>query len=156
MTRESTLFNIRYSFHIETMQATLYNRADKFLTFAQILLGSAIFADYGSLPIFGACVASISIASFVWQPGKMALLHEIQAKKMKALTTLPASISDDDLYASYQRAEETDNPTLGLLRDAAYKRAWIAMGHPEESKKVTLTVAEKITAWLAGDLPKDH
>lgn len=30
------------------------------------------------------------------------------------------------------------------------------MGHPEESKKVTLTVAEKIFAWLAGDLPKDH
>ncbi|EPY4252841.1 TPA: hypothetical protein L9P67_002307 [Klebsiella pneumoniae] len=156
MTREATLFNIRYSFHIETMQATLYNRVDKFLTFAQILLGSAIFADYGSLPLFGACVATISIVSFVWQPGKMALLHETQAKKMKALTTMPASISDDDLYASYQKAEETDNPTLGLLRDAAYKRAWIAMGHPEESKKVTLTVAEKIFAWLAGDLPKDH
>jgi hypothetical protein len=65
MTRDTTLFNIRYSLHIETMQATFYNRLDKLLTFIQIMLGSAIFASFGSLPLFGAAVAATSAASFV-------------------------------------------------------------------------------------------
>lgn len=60
-------FNIRYSFHIETMQATLYSRLDRLMSFVQIMLGSAIFAAYGSLPLFGAVVACISAISFVWQ-----------------------------------------------------------------------------------------
>lgn len=155
MTRETTLFNIRYSYHIETMQATFYSRLDKLLTFVQLMLGSAIFASYGSLPLFGASVAAISAASFVWQPGKVAMLCEYQSKKMKELISCPASCSDEDLHAAYLRAEEGDNPTLGLLRDAAYKRALIALNRSSEAQKITLNFQEKAAAWFAGDLPKD-
>ncbi|KMK43642.1 hypothetical protein [Pluralibacter gergoviae] len=155
MPRESTLFNIRYSFHIEAMQATLYNRIDKLLTFAQILLGSAIFASYGSLPLFGALVAVISVASFVWQPGKAAMLCDIQSKKMKELIGKPVSFSDGELHSSYLKAQEGDNPTLGLLRDPAHKRALIAVGRSSEAKAIALSLPEKVAAWLAGDLPKD-
>ncbi|HFN6476883.1 TPA: hypothetical protein ACPY0B_000296 [Citrobacter farmeri] len=156
MTRESTLFNIRYSFHIEMMQATCYNRLDKLLTFAQIILGSAIFASYGSLPVFGATVAAISVASFVWQPGKAAILCEMQSKKMKELISKPSDFSDAELHAAYIRAEETDNPTIGLLRDAAHKRALIAMGRAPEAKEIVLSYPEKFAAWFSGDLPKDE
>ncbi len=156
MTRESIAFNIRYSFHIETMQATFYNRLDKLLTFAQIMLGSAIFAAYGSIPLFGAVVAAISAVSFVWQPGKAAMLCEVQAKKMKKLINKPSSISVEDLHAAYLRAEEGDTPTLGLLRDAAYKRALITLNRGDEAKKILLSRSEKIFAWFSGDLPKDE
>lgn len=156
MTRESTLFNIRYSFHIESMHATFYNRLDRFLSFAQIMLGSAIFAAYGSLPIFGAVVACISAISFVWQPGKAAMVCEVQAKKMKELINKPSIFSDEDLHTAYLKAEEGDTPTLGLLRDAAYKRALIAVGRSSDSLEIRLSVPEKIAAWLAGDLPKDE
>lgn len=156
MTRDSTLFNIRYSFHIETMQATFYNRLDKLLTFAQIMLGSAIFASYGSMPLFGAVVAVISVASFVWQPVKTAMLCEIQSKKMKELISKPADFSNEDLHAAYLKAEESDNPTLGLLRDAAHKRTLIALGRSPEARGITLSLPEKVTAWFAGDLPKDE
>lgn len=155
MTRETTLFNIRYSFHIETMQATFYNRVDKFLTFTQIILGSAIFASYGSLPLLGATVAAISTASFVWQPGKAAMLCDIQSRRMKELISKPANFSDEDLHAAYIKAEESDNPTIGLLRDAAYKRALISLDRSSEAKMITLSIPEKITAWFASDLPKD-
>ncbi|MCW2103745.1 UNVERIFIED_ORG: hypothetical protein M2402_000891 [Rahnella aquatilis] len=154
MTRDKTVFHIRYSFHIETMQATLFNRLDRLLTFAQILLGSAIFASYGNIPLFGAIVAVISVTSFVWQPGKAAMLCDIQSKKMKELISKPDSFSDLELHAAYTKAEETDNPTLGLLRDAAYKRTLIALGRNSESLLIELTFLEKITAWLSGDLPK--
>lgn len=156
MTRESTLFNIRYSFHIETMQATLYSRLDRLMSFVQIMLGSAIFAAYGSLPLFGAVVACISAISFVWQPGKAAMLCEVQAKKMKELINKPSNFSAEELHAAYLRAEEGDNPTLGLLRDAAHKRALIALGRSQESMAIQLTPFEKIAALFAGDLPKDE
>jgi len=156
MTRDSTLFNIRYSFQIEAMHATLYNRVDKFLTFAQIILGSAIFADYGSLPIFGALVAVISIGSFIWQPGKAAILHEIQSKKMKLLVSKPSSVSDEELHSDYLIAQETDNSMLGLLRDAAHKRTLISFGRFTEANEIKLSLIEKIVAWLSGDLPKDN
>lgn len=156
MTRDSIAFNIRYSFHIETMQATFYNRLDKFLTFVQIMLGSAIFAAYGSIPLFGAVVAAISAVSFVWQPGKAAMLCEVQAKKMKELINKPSTISVEDLHAAYLRAEEGDTPTLGLLRDAAHKRALIALNRGDEAKKILLSRTEKIFAWFSGDLPKDQ
>lgn len=156
MTRESMLFNIRYSFHIETMQATFYNRLDKLLTFIQIMLGSAIFASYGSLPLFGASVAAISVASFVWQPGKAAMLCSNQSQKMKALINTPTTSSDEDIHNAYIKAEEGDNPTLGLLRDAAYKRTLIALGRSFEAKEITLSIPEMVAAWFAGDLPKDE
>ena len=138
------------------MQATFYNRLDRFMSFAQIMLGSAIFAAYGSLPIFGAVVAGISAISFVWQPGKAAMLCEVQAKKMKELINKPSSFSDEELHAAYSKAEEGDTPTLGLLRDAAYKRALIALGRSSEAMDIRLSIPEKIASWLAGDLPKDE
>jgi hypothetical protein len=138
------------------MQATFYNRLDKFLTFAQIMLGSAIFAAYGSIPLFGAVVAAISVVSFVWQPGKTAMLCEVQAKKMKELINKSSSTSVEELHAAYIRAEEGDSPTLGLLRDAAYKRTLIALNRGDEAKRIILSTSEKICAWFSGDLPKDE
>ncbi|MGY0145235.1 hypothetical protein [Edwardsiella tarda] len=155
MTRDDIIFRIRYSFYIETMHATLYNRLERILTFIQIMLGSAIFAAYGSVPLFGAAVATTSIASFVWQPGKTAMLHETQAKQMKTLITAPDNITDADLHVAYIKAEEGDNPTLGMLRDPAYKRALISLGRSPESAAIKLNMSEKIAAWFAGDLPKD-
>ncbi|QLO37340.1 hypothetical protein HV213_16720 [Klebsiella sp. RHBSTW-00484] len=155
MTRETTIFNIRYSFYIETMQATFFNRMDRMLTFIQIMLGSAIFAAYGSIPLFGAVVAAISVISFVWQPGRVSMLCEVQSRKMKQLINLPASYSDEELHVAYLRAEEGDNPTLGLFRDAAHKRTLISFGRYSEAKAIRLSPVEKIMSWLAGDLPKD-
>ncbi|MBS9333227.1 hypothetical protein KEP72_18635 [Escherichia coli] len=155
MTRESLLIKIRYSFHIETMQETFYNRLDRCFTFAQIILGSAIFASFGSLPLLGAIVTVISVAVFVWQPGKTAMLCSIQARRMKVLLNKAPDLSDEELRTVFINAEEGDNPTLGLLRDAAYKRALIALGYSSEAESITLTMPEKIAAWFAGDLPKD-
>ncbi|WP_141234344.1 hypothetical protein [Serratia fonticola] len=154
MTRDTTVFHIRYSFHIETMHATLYNRLDKLLTFAQILLGSTIFATLGNLTLLGALVTLMAAISFVWQPGKAAMLYEIQAKKMKELITKTDTFSDSELHFAYIKAEETDNPTLGLLREAAHKRALITQGRESESALIKLSLSEKVVAWFAGDLPK--
>ncbi|KFC07027.1 hypothetical protein GTGU_02148 [Trabulsiella guamensis ATCC 49490] len=74
---------------------------------------------------------------------------------MKELINKPSGFSDEELHSAYLRAEESDNHTLGLLRDAAHKRALIASGCSAEAKALSLSFPEKIAAWFAGDLPKD-
>ncbi|HAY0339772.1 TPA: hypothetical protein JS305_003694 [Escherichia coli] len=74
---------------------------------------------------------------------------------MKVLLNKAPDLSDEELRTAFINVEESDNPTLGLLRDAAYKRALIALGYSSEAESIMLTPPEKIAAWLAGDLPKD-
>ncbi|MEQ5184094.1 hypothetical protein ABN222_06135 [Providencia alcalifaciens] len=155
MAQESLNFKIHNSFFIETMHATLLNRLDKILIFLQIILGSAVFAAYGSSPLFGFLITVIAAFSFVWQPAKSALAHDLQAKKMKTLITNQSTFTDADLLAKYSKAEETDNAVIGSLLSAAHKRALIAIGHTAAANKITLTPVEKLFAWLAGDLPPD-
>lgn len=160
MTRESLMINIRYSFQLETMQATLCNRLDRCFAFVQIILGSVIWASYSFLPphilpLLGAIITVISVAGFALQPGRTAILCDIQARKMKALLSVPHDLPDEDLRVAFLKTEEGDNPVFGILRDAAYKRALTALGYASDAKLITLTLAEKIVAWMAGDLPKD-
>ncbi len=155
MTREALVFSIRYSFYLETMQAALYNRIDRLLNFAQIMLGSAIFAAYGSLTMFGAVVTAISAISFVWQPGKTAMLCELQSRAMKKLISLTYTAPDEQLNAEFLRAQEGDSPSLGLLRDAAHKRTLISLGRSQEASTIRMSFVESAVAWFAGDLPKD-
>ncbi|MEW7001349.1 hypothetical protein M5585_19110 [Serratia ureilytica] len=82
------------------------------------------------------------------------MLCEAQSKKMKELITKPDSTSDSELHAAYVKAEETDNPMLGLLRDAAYIRTLIVLGRSSEAISVKLSFIQKAAAWFAGDLPK--
>ncbi|MEX0396929.1 hypothetical protein KDV94_13700 [Providencia rettgeri] len=154
MTQESLIFKIHNSFFIETMHATLLNRLDKILIFFQIILGSAVFASYGNTPLFGFFITVLATISFVWQPSKAALAHDLQAKKMKALITNQNTFTESELLKEYSRAEETDNPTIGLLLSAAHKRALIATGYKTEAAEITLTTFESIVACLAGDLPR--
>lgn len=136
------------------MHATLLNRLDKILIFFQIILGSAVFASYGSSSLFGFLITVLAIVSFVWQPSKAAFAHDLQAKKIKALITKQNIFTESELLNEYSRAEETDNSTIGLLLNAAHKRALIATGYEVEAREITLTKTESVAAWLAGDLPR--
>lgn len=42
-----------------------------------------------------------------------------------------------------------------MLRNAAYKRALIALGYSQEANAIQLTTMEKIAAWFAGNLPEE-
>ena len=154
MTREEVVFRANYSYFIETMHATLYGRIDKLITFTQLLLGSAVFASLGNPIYIGAIIAVVSAVSFTWQFAKSAMVCETQAIKMKSLIGKTSLFSDDELLSGYLRAEETDSPVLGVLRDAAQKRTHIVLGQYEQASKIKLTVMESFVSWLAGDCPK--
>lgn len=151
MEREQLIFNIRYSAVLNQMQATLLNRIDRLVNLFLLVFGSAVAADLGSNLFFGLSVAMLSAFSFVWQPGKSAMLYDIQAKGYTTLHSSDSLLSLDDLNAEYQRLQMSDPQEIGSLRDAAFKRAAISLQREDDT---TLSRWQSLIAWLAGDIPK--
>lgn len=58
MSREELIRRTYYSFFYETMLSTLYGRIDRTLTFAQILLGSVVFASFWDPVFTGAIIVT--------------------------------------------------------------------------------------------------
>ena len=141
-------FDIRYSFHLETMHATLCNRIDRMLTFSQLVLGSSVFANVEHAAIIGALMAVLAALSFVYQFGASAMKAGIQAKNYKAM--LYSDDSEDELKARFVACQDNDSDAFGVLRNAAHIRASIAC---EIADSYRLSSFEKFAAWLAGDLP---
>lgn len=141
-------FDIRYSFHLETMHATLCNRIDRALTFIQLVLSSSVFANVEHVAIIGALMAVLAALSFVYQFSASAMKANIQAKNYKAM--LYSNDNDDELKARFIACQDNDSDAFGVLRNAAHIRASIAC---EIADSYQLSRFEKFAAWLAGDLP---
>jgi len=141
-------FDIRYSFHLETMHATLCNRIDRALTFSQLVLSSSVFANVEHVAIIGALMAVLAALSFVYQFSASAMKANIQAKNYKAM--LYSNDNDDQLKAKFISCQDNDSDAFGVLRNAAHIRASIAC---EIADSYQLSRFEKFAAWLAGDLP---
>ena len=148
MNNSNIKFDIRYSFHLETMHATLCNRIDRGLTCLQLVLGSAVFANISIAPIIGAIITLLAAVSLVYQFSASAMKANIQAKNYKAM--LYSNDSDDQLKAKFISCQDNDSDAFGVLRNAAHIRASIAC---EIADSYQLSRFEKFAAWLAGDLP---
>lgn len=151
MERDALVFSIRYSAVLNQMQATLLNRVDRIINMLLLVFGSAVAADMGSNFVFGLAVALLSAFSFVWQPGKSATFYDIQAKGYTALFTQQSAASTEEIACKYQQLQLSDQPEIGSLRDAAFKRSAISLQRHDDTE---LTRWQSVIAWLAGDLPR--
>ena len=151
MQPHDVLFNLRYSFHFNTMQATLLARLDKLLSFTLLLLGSAVAASLGWQTALGVVVTTLSAIQFVWQPGRASMLAERQAAAYRTLLGQTSQLDTTQLQQSYQQLQQSDPAEIGSLRDPAFKRAAIAL---DLEDTIALTPWQRFMAWLAGDLPK--
>lgn len=151
MQPHDVLFSLRYSFHINTMQATLLARLDKMLSFTLLLLGSAVAASFGWQAALGFVVAALSAIQFVWQPGRASMLAERQAAAYRTLLGQIGHLNASQLQQNYQQLQQSDPAEIGSLRDPAFKRAAIAL---DLEDTITLTPWQRFMAWLSGDLPR--
>lgn len=142
-------FDIRYSFHLETMHATLCSRIDRGLTCTQLVLGSAVFADVSIAPLVGAIMTVLAAVSLVYQFGASAMKASIQAKNYKAM--LYSDDNEAELKTRFVASQENDSEAFGVLRNPAQIRASISLGIEDNQP---MTRFEKVAAWCAGDLPK--
>ncbi|MDE9537256.1 hypothetical protein [Xenorhabdus bovienii] len=151
MSRNDIIFDINYSFYLENLFGTLMGRIDKFISITLIVLGGSVFSPFGNLFIFGALVAVISAAQFIYQPGRGAGISDEQAKKYRQLITLEPTLTDEELTRRFYEVQSLDSKPWGVLRSPAYKRASIRLELVDNT--AALTKLESIWAWIAGDLP---
>lgn len=151
MTRHELKFTLYYSQTFEEMHARFWGRTDRLLTFLQIVLGSAVFADVGNNMLFGGLLVALSSASFVLQPAMAAIRHTKRDAMYTALILRESQLSDEQLQIELAKAAEDKPTTLGLLANPAHMRACIEIGCPPTT---TLTFWEKMAALIAGDIPR--
>ncbi|WP_446469252.1 hypothetical protein [Xenorhabdus stockiae] len=151
MSRSDIIFDINYSFYLENLYGTLMGRIDKLISIVLIVLGGSAFSPFGNLFVFGALVAVISSAQFIYQPGRSAGISDEQAKKYRQLITFEPTLTDEELAQRFSEVQSLDSKPWGVLQSAAYKRACIRLGLVDET--AALTKLESIWSWIAGDLP---
>lgn len=127
--------------------STLYRRLEYLSGFLLVVFSVLIVAVAGNTIFSGVMIIIVAFARLAIRPGRNELLYRLQAERYRAL------ITDCD-EPEYGDIERYDNFSIGLLRNAAYKRALIATGYSQEADAVQLTIMEKIAACFAGDLPE--
>ncbi|MMS79820.1 hypothetical protein D9O31_25810 [Salmonella enterica] len=150
MTRHDMIFDVNYSYHLEKMYFTILTRLDKAITMLLIVLGFSVFAPFMNIFAFGVGVAVLSVMQLVYQYGQAAGLSKEQMRQYRRLLVEIDSLSDDELRNRLMKIQDADSVPWQSLMKAAFKRACIQL-EIEDDKK--LTIRERITAWLAGDLP---
>lgn len=150
MTRDDMIFDVNYSYHLEKMYFTILTRLDKAITTLLIVLGFSVFAPFMSIFAFGVGVAFLSVMQLVYQYGQAAGLSKEQMRQYRRLLVEIDSLSDDELRDRFIKIQDADSVPWQSLMTAAFIRASIQLGR-EYTKE--LSTRERITAWLAGDLP---
>lgn len=151
MVRYELNYQLRYSHTIEEMHKRYLERWDLILNFLQIVLGSAVFADFGGNVVFGLMLVILSTVSFVWQPGKASLLFAKRAEYYARLIINESSLTDEELRNALCEAAEGAPSEYGVLTKPAEFRAAYALGSKPTGD---LTICETIAAFIAGDVPR--
>ncbi|GAA4493366.1 hypothetical protein [Pseudaeromonas paramecii] len=151
MKRDDLQFQLSYSYFMESMHARLYSRVDKLLTFAQLVLGSSVFASFGENWFLGLALVILSAISFVWQPAAKSHVYAGRADNYAKLMYRADELTDQELESQLTSTVEDIFDEVGALTSAAYMRAAIQLGRQCDTK---LSGIEKVLAWLAGDLPR--
>ncbi|CNE09481.1 hypothetical protein CV016_10840 [Yersinia kristensenii] len=149
--QSSAIFQLRYSYYLETMTAVFHNRADKLMTAIQLISGTAVFASTGIEWLFALPVVVIATVQLVWQPSIIAERASVQRRQYADLLFSSDEMTDDVIRTHLKTLHHSDSTPFGALLNPAYKRAAIASGLPDDHK---LTFFEKVMAWFAGDLPR--
>ncbi|HEF0076127.1 TPA: hypothetical protein R8G76_001384 [Citrobacter youngae] len=151
MTRDDLEFDIHYSYFVEKMNFTLFNRIDKAITLALIVLGFSVFAPYSNLFVFGFFVALLSVLQLVYQFGQTAGFSKEQFKKYSKLLVNFNELSDAELREQIIKAQNADNLPWQSLEYAAHNRACIFLGKTENLYR--LNFRQKCICFIAGDIP---
>jgi hypothetical protein len=148
--RADTLFQIGYSVRLEKMQASLLARVDRFVSFAQILLGAAVITSAAPVTT-GIAVAGLAAFSYIYQPAAKSVQALGQKRKYEQLQARASSLNDADLENCFAELQEGDSLVIGSLMNPAHMGEEIRLGH---SPSLKLSKLECLAAFVAGDLPR--
>ncbi|WGM13596.1 hypothetical protein QE197_24415 (plasmid) [Arsenophonus nasoniae] len=148
MNREQLLYQIYYSYQLNSMFSVLLGRIDKFLSFLLILLSSSVIGNLGNQIFVGVCIAVITAVRMAFSFEKTAESARKQAVNYlnlytsQALTAPESQLTEDLMYI------QKEDPNIWLsLSNVADLRTRQILGEPVKNE---LSNWEKLTAFLSG------
>ncbi|MGH1472825.1 hypothetical protein [Yersinia proxima] len=148
MSREDMLYQIMYSHYLEKMFSIFTGRLDKTLSFALILLGSSVMANFDHTIIIGLAIAVISAVKMAFTFEATAEHSRKQAAMYLKLFNIQHQIaSDEELLKEIQNIQDGDYSPWLVFTYPAMLRAKTDLGISNEIK---LTRIEKLIARVSG------
>lgn len=154
MSRANLEFQVDYSIALEEMQMVLFGRLDRFCTFLQLVLGTAVFAEMIPSVIAGACVAVVAAIQVTYQPGSRSMEAKYQRARYILLKKDSNVMDDDELQESLAELQGDDSPVLGALTHPAYLSTSIARGLTIDKDLRSMNRYQSVCSFFAGNYPK--
>ena len=153
MCKHSLIAKVKHDAHLhcfaQEIRAALYRRIWVYLAFAQMVLGTSIFANSGYAKIFGAIVSIIAAAMTTFKYADMAA--ESKAAKTAlyklCLASGTASISDEQMINRYHDiiADAPDvSPNIRGIAQVCTEMSYEGIDHSQPAPVVNLSY----TQWL--------
>ena len=134
------------------LKKTMFNTA----SFIQVIIGSTIMADVMNGWLLGFLITALSAYLFVFKPSEASGIARQQSFEYEKIIHRSHSMSEDEINAALIDLSEHDSDIPGCLVKPAYIRALIAAGYSSEriDREInTLTLCERITAFISGGIP---
>ncbi|SUC26960.1 Uncharacterised protein [Providencia rustigianii] len=149
-------FHVHYCYFMENMTAIFYNRVDKFCIFMQLLLGSAVMADFMNMTLIGLIIAIIAAYQFSCNPANIASNAKQQAiRYSEIIHDLPTS-NNSEIQQKLKALEKKDSVILLSIRDASYIQSSVATGNLDtaNNKFKKLGFFKRFIIFIAGGIQR--
>ncbi|MBG5896022.1 hypothetical protein I5E15_05465 [Providencia stuartii] len=143
-------------YFMENMTAVFYNRVDKFCIFMQLLLGSAVMADFMNMKLIGLIIAIIAAYQFSCNPANIANSAKQQAVRYSEIIhDLPTS-NDFEIQKKLKALEKKDSVILLSIRNGSYIQSSIATGNlnTANDKFKKLGIFKRFIIFIAGGIQR--
>lgn len=139
--RNDLVFELHYSYNLESLNYHLNDRLNKLLITIQLLLSSAVFGDLDRFfpdfhlnIIIGFILAILSVLSLVYGFGEKAALSKVAQAQYQPLLKSYSTMTDEELNKALITSDLLNNNITGTLTDIAYKRASIQLKLEDDTK----------------------
>lgn len=146
-TKHEIQYELYFSANLERLNSAFFRHLDHSIYISQFVLSVFIVAEYGSGFCTGFLLTLLTAFSFTVKPNEKALLSQQQHQRYAELCLNPPS-DDAQLLKAFALIQQTDNPCLELLHQAAHIRAGLILGSDMSSEK--LSFAEWLISCFAG------
>lgn len=148
-------FNLTYSILLEQMHSVLFGRLDRFCTFAQLFLGTAVATDAASPIVSGLFVAFLAAIQITYQPSAKSAEAKLQLARYLEIRKRAPSLTPEQVQDEINSIAISDSEAVGALTHPAWLATAIQTGRPiDDAEWRKMTHLQAVASWFAGNHPK--
>lgn len=155
MERHEPEFNLTYSILLEQMHSVLFGRLDRFCTFAQLFLGTAVATDVGDPIANGLFVAFLASIQITYQPGAKSAEAKRQLSRYLEIRKRSTNLTPEQMQEEINSIAPNDTEVVGSLTHPAWLASCLQLDRPiDDTEWNRMTNLQAVLSWFAGNHPK--